>query len=260
MAHPLESAWAKADRAFEHAKTLDAATKCFIKGKPYRVVVEFEPETRWHVAKVEVEDVPIRFSAMFGDIIQNLRSALDHLAWQLARRLLGTIPREKWGGIAFPTSPNWTTEAEFLAASLFAFIDTDAVNILKRLKPYPGGDRATNHLPVLAGLSNYDKHRVVAGTFVSQSPSDFEFTFEGGRPLATFHYTIGPGDPLEDGTKIARMLIPGGGPDTQVDVNVRRPPYITFGEVPGHFDKTWLYICGVQVANVIREFEPLFNP
>ena len=75
MPKPLDSPWAKADRAFEHAKALESATQAFLDQPPYDVAVEQQPDG-WHIASFRVrEGIPIRFDAIVGDIIENLRAA-----------------------------------------------------------------------------------------------------------------------------------------------------------------------------------------
>jgi DNA primase len=79
----------KIDRAKKHIADLDADRKAFLDTRPYAVGAKRDPQTRKPIYYVtKVDPTPIALAATIGDIIQNLRSALDHLAYQLF--LVGT--------------------------------------------------------------------------------------------------------------------------------------------------------------------------
>jgi hypothetical protein len=76
----------KIERAKEHIRDLDAAIGDFLRDEPYRLGAKPHPvaeikHTTLYVA--EVKPITSRLSLLIGDAIHNLRSALDHLAWQL---------------------------------------------------------------------------------------------------------------------------------------------------------------------------------
>lgn len=58
----------------------------------------FASETNFVLYVDEVAEVPLTFSAIIGDVLYDLRSALDHLAWQLVIANGGTPNRDT----AFP--------------------------------------------------------------------------------------------------------------------------------------------------------------
>lgn len=79
--------WAKADRAQHHLGSLDRLMAEFRASEPYTVVprptdLPGRTEYRLHVHR----PMPPEISTTIGDILHNLRSALDSLAYEIARR------------------------------------------------------------------------------------------------------------------------------------------------------------------------------
>jgi hypothetical protein len=85
QAHPLDGCRLKLDRAEEHLQTLKSEILAYLERKPYRMTTGRSPDYTEHSFYLEATElVPPRFSVLFGDVLQNARSALDHIAWQLA--------------------------------------------------------------------------------------------------------------------------------------------------------------------------------
>ena len=69
---------AKLDWASRHIDTLKKAMSDFVDDNPYHVVRNFDPQAKEHRASVvNVKPTPPDWSLMVGDIIHELRSALD---------------------------------------------------------------------------------------------------------------------------------------------------------------------------------------
>lgn len=73
----------KLARASQHFETLEARIDAFLEGRPYLVVREAQPERTEFRAQI-MSAVPGECALLVGDILQNARSSLDHLAWRLA--------------------------------------------------------------------------------------------------------------------------------------------------------------------------------
>src|SRR5438132_4480841 len=83
--HPLEGSRLKWERAKQHLEALDAEIGPWPRRKPYRVRPESNAEKTEAILRVDLLDVPpLEWGVVVGDIVHNWRSALDHLAWQLA--------------------------------------------------------------------------------------------------------------------------------------------------------------------------------
>src|SRR6516165_10674086 len=74
----------KLDRANKHIEELRVVLESFYATKPYRIAVKKDIRTRQEVFYVsKIVDVPKDVSIIAGDALQNIRSALDHLAIRL---------------------------------------------------------------------------------------------------------------------------------------------------------------------------------
>jgi hypothetical protein len=68
----------------DHFAALKRATRAFLESQPYRVPSEVKAGGYEHIWRaVEVKRPDPRLGVIIGDCLHNLRSALDHLAWQL---------------------------------------------------------------------------------------------------------------------------------------------------------------------------------
>lgn len=83
----------KIKRAKEHVADLERELRAFLDGNPYKVGAKRDPQTRkliYYVASVE--PTPDCLPLIAGDAIQNLMSALDHLAYQIVCSDTGDNP------------------------------------------------------------------------------------------------------------------------------------------------------------------------
>ena len=70
---------AKIERAEKHIGDLESEIKSFYESKPYVVGTKRDQQSRrliYHL--VSVRDTPVGVAALTGDVLNNLRSALDH--------------------------------------------------------------------------------------------------------------------------------------------------------------------------------------
>ena len=93
--------------------------------------------------------------AATGDIVHNLRSALDHLAWQLV--CVGTPGMEPTRQVGFPIAIDADTYNTEKTAKVNGMSE-DAKEKIDRLQPYKGGD---DNLWRIHELDNIDKHRTL---------------------------------------------------------------------------------------------------
>ena len=79
----LDGVRAKLARANEHLARLESDTHAFLENEPYRFALEVDGHD--YVVRIKASrEPPIELAIMLGDVLYNLRSSLDHLAWQLA--------------------------------------------------------------------------------------------------------------------------------------------------------------------------------
>jgi len=85
---------AKIERAKQHVLNVDGAARAFLDSNPCEGGTKRDPDTRrvlHYLVRVKPAPVPLRL--IVGDALHNLRSALDHLAWQLVEAGGGTPTR-----------------------------------------------------------------------------------------------------------------------------------------------------------------------
>jgi hypothetical protein len=114
-----------------------------------------DPQTREIIQHWKVLPVyPFWILSIAGDVIHNLRGALDHLAFQLAIVGSGKLPSRR---VEFPIAKDRDTyEAE--KPRKVEGIRPEAIKAIDDLKPYKGGNDA---LWRIHELDNIDKHRFV---------------------------------------------------------------------------------------------------
>ncbi len=167
MNDPLAGVKLKMSRAKEHLDALRSEVERFWQGNPNPFVRERHPEWISFAVNIPIEPSP-RLSIIVGDIAFNLRSALDHLAWQLAVLHCGsdTTPRR------YPEFPIFNCETNFKkgASRKLANILPAARSVIELLQPYHRGDwPELAHLWILHEVNRVDKHQTAVGHFFTAS-------------------------------------------------------------------------------------------
>src|SRR5258708_29911434 len=91
----------KINRANEHLADLEVEIGRFYATKPYDFRVERDPKTGEGVCYLtRCDDIPAKVSIIAGDVIHNLRSAFDYLAYQLVH--VGTSGIGPFSHVYFP--------------------------------------------------------------------------------------------------------------------------------------------------------------
>jgi hypothetical protein len=145
----LDGPLAKLERAARHIDELREAIDAFRDTQP----VSFPQCASGQSVRIEVpENLPIQLSIVAGDVLHNLRSALDQLACQLPTSDGGTDDKAY-----FPfgrNAQNFESELKSKAGKL----SDDAKDFLRALAPYRGGN---DFLRAVHDLNIIDKHRAV---------------------------------------------------------------------------------------------------
>lgn len=145
----------KVERSREHVRTLEAEVRSYLSSNPYVIGTKRDPESRRLIYfLVSVQPTPHRVSAILGDTIHNLRSALDHLAYQLVWVGTGKAPLSH---VYFPIADD---QARYLEQRRHQMkgAPPPAIAAIDALTPYKGGN---DQLWRLHKLNNVDKHRVL---------------------------------------------------------------------------------------------------
>jgi len=156
LAHPLHSARLKLAWATRHINTLNSEIGLFVEAHAKRVVEKVDPkQTGGYLYEVEWPDTPADWSLILGDIAHNLRSALDHVAWEV-RKLAGPPPPDR---LYFPI---YVDPCSYRAERHNWGFKPEHERLFRQFQPYQRGNAADSHpLRLLNKLSNIDKHQVV---------------------------------------------------------------------------------------------------
>jgi hypothetical protein len=146
---------AKLERAKRHYAELETALAGFFATQPYKVSTRRNDEGKLVYYLSDVTDVPVELSLIIGDVIQNLRSALDHLAYDLwAKEANGQGRGDR---IYFPIDNDQASYNRSKAGKMQG-ISVQSLTIIDSLNPYKGGDDVLWRIHT---LNNRDKHRLL---------------------------------------------------------------------------------------------------
>lgn len=214
----LDGARPKVDRADEHRAALAEETSHDREENWLPISAEIDDASGLCLVRISAEpNFPVvRWGLMIGDVVHNLRSALDHLAWQIAHEN-GKSPGNP-RQVQFPIAD---TATAFRSSSALQQIDPAYWPRVEAFQPYTpitGPDRWSgppiHPLALLRDLSNEDKHRVVT-PIIARSQS-----FSHTPPMNVGYGFLDFGDSqeaLEEGTVVMRLR--PAGPNSAVIAN-----------------------------------------
>lgn len=235
MSHPLDDPRAKLRRAEEHLKEFEVERKRWIESGPYAVLPYMNADqTKW-TARLHRMDTAIKaerdvWGLIIGDYIHNLRSALDHLVWQLVTVANGITPTDKTeSSISFPVVT--ISPRDFWSRPMIQREDLtlEQALMIEGFQPYRAiGMEKTTPLADLHALWNADKHKLI---------TPIKVTLSAGSPpvtkLTDVRFIDGPEwdfeIALEGDADIGWATIEVTGSNPQVDVNSFAVD-VTFGE------------------------------
>lgn len=226
LTHPLDGARAKLQRCEDVIEQLNAAVVAYLNESPYEVIGEFQPERSEYVLRGRVtKAVPLAIGVIAGEVCHNMRSALDHLAWQLA--LLTTPAPSR--STQFPIA---LTEEEFrskIGQMMIRDLSIAHRTAIEALQPYHGGD--ADALRDLRILSNTDKHRVINATIGRRVPyMEMQAELIMVRDVAVIRDVVLMSDGPVDNAELARMTVEVVGPEPKVKMEGQIPVTISFGD------------------------------
>jgi hypothetical protein len=197
-------------RADEHLKALNNEVAVFLKIRPYEVVTKKDIPAGNLCAKVLYRHAPPDLLLMLiGDVLYNLRSALDHLAWSLAG-----IRADRFTEFPifidesrFRPTDNHGNPASGGGLGKMHNMPIPAQNIIELLQPYKGvhGLPESEPLWLLHQLGNEDKHRTI--NLVAAEVNGRLDVSTGSHPAHGLTGSTGC-LPREDGEEIYRIPLP----------------------------------------------------
>lgn len=237
--HPLDDAVARVNRAQEHISELESIVATYAQriGDDHRIV-DYDPVAKKKVFKFTEPERNLLLPIVVGEIVYNLRAALDYIVYALAREDSGVVQE----GTQFliedvksdPNNRSGGFDAKikrFLKGVSQAHIDA-----IEMLQPYKG----TEWTKTLRDISNPDKHRELAKSQAHVWTVIFEET--GNNP------------PMLVGAKKYSAASPD---DTDVHMHTQNIVEIRFRDGLPVIET--LKILQSQVAATIELFKPEFK-
>jgi hypothetical protein len=233
----------KVDRAYKHLIDFQLEVSRFFRPPyPYEIIPEDDSRKgeRTYYLRIH-KKIPTEFSAFIGDIAQNLRSALDHLAWHLVQTSPIT-PKAKDTLIYFPIFDD-AKEYQKGKMRKIEGMTNAAIQAIDDIKPYGRLDK-NNPAAGIGNLALYwlnainiqDKHRLLIPAWAAAPAHSITksrrtewanvlrsaFGSEGANVMVGS--LIDSNVPLEDGSKLCTL------PIAEVDYNMKFRFQIAFGE------------------------------
>ena len=270
--HPLTGARAKLCRARKHIDTFGSVPL----GDPNTDTAVIEEHGDWEVSLVAklapTDAIPLALVA--GDVVQNLRAALDYIAWEIVDSVKGKPGTHTQFPLStdkndFDTRVRQRTNTPKDKGPLYGLSPTSPqFATFERHQPYTAGDdevlpgitkAMTHRLAVLNRLSNRDKHRTLYTYFAVLNDETIRdvLTWEPEAQLVAESYP-GLGQAIEHDTELATLRFDPAAAKPYVQVKGR----LTLTPILG--DKNRAVGFGVfseladKVAEVITDFERFF--
>ncbi len=271
MSHPLDGCNAKIRRSSQHFEELKAEIAAASEeAKTVRFGQKFYPES--NTIRVTVDEVPAypeEWALIAADAVQNLRSALNYLTWELAKWNLRRqrLDREPEDRTQFPIAE----KPGGFNRSYVADLHPDHVAKIEWLQPY--GDQygpqipatasasereariATHPLLLLQKLSNTDKHRLLRPLVLGAGYTKLGPYVAEDCEIINTAITPHVGAFQKGAEWVSFTVIPGG-PNPKVKVDDKYVPRIAF---EGSFGvENTIERIGSSVTFIAREFESVF--
>ena len=177
MVTGLNSAKLKLARAAKHLRAIKQCIAVYSAGQPHKIVAKARGKKKLNIPKPP----PRAICILAGEMVYQMRSALDHLAFNLVKiNARGIILPEGWVEncdfplkLRLPKDVCSTPLAYKYFSDRLPGISEPAFAFIESVQPYYRVGAVNNCLRFLAGLSNIDKHRHfnVFGTRVRKSES-----------------------------------------------------------------------------------------
>jgi len=175
----FSASFLKIERAKRFIHELEAEIEAYRQSKP--LSAHFVHDVTPPEISISWTALPLIISAIIGDAIHNLRTALDLMASELAR-----LNQESDKNVYFPFSDSADTYDDAIKRRSFHKAGADAVALIKSFQPYRGGNESLRSLHELDIL---DKHSMlvpfnrtmnfrVAGSYQSDDLSNHSFSID----------------------------------------------------------------------------------
>jgi hypothetical protein len=160
----LDSVRCKIFRAKEHCDAFVTTANRHFEGYSTRLMVEVNYPQNTVIPRFDAAiSIPAQLPLIIGDCIQNIRSSLDYLVWELALAT-DAEPSDKH---AFPICETPDFFGRSLKRGRLGGLSDEVIEEIEMLQPYKDGEGLRGHpFWVLDKLCNINKHRRILLTGV----------------------------------------------------------------------------------------------
>lgn len=265
MSHHLDEAWVKVERADHHLQSLEGEVQTVFPNMPPAppdaITMRLEDHPDISQCLLLVESIPdehfLRWGTIVGDFVQNLRSALDYLAWQLVL----TGPRlkpPKWKPVDV-YFPIYDTRSQFRGNCVRRLpgVGIRQLAMIEMEQPYKRyHDIRFSPLRRLRDLSNKDKHRLITPIKLT-SGGQPRLRFIAAQDCEIAGELIHTYVPYEPGAEIARVWYRVQGSEPKVRVEGDLVFHVAFDD--GAWAGLHLGAMHGAVTHILKTFEPFFD-
>ena len=158
---PFESTRLKIVRAYGHMKALNREVDAALELQPNGVIGQIEPKSGDKVYRADlVWQPPREWGLLLGDFVHNLRSALDHMVWDLV--LANPNSERPDSDTEFPIYADATRYAlKHEAPRKLRGVLSTALDAIEQAQPYHAANPTFSPLWALRELDIADKHRTL---------------------------------------------------------------------------------------------------
>lgn len=213
----LNAVRAKIARSQEHAQAINSEVRAWMDRKPYGLTQHVNPDsTRYSLVLRENEPAPFqRWTLMFSDFLNNLRSALDYLVYAIAVSDSGVDPPPGSDKLMFPITDCRIKFDDAVRRGRLGDIAQPVRTAIELLQPY---NRPHPEFPpllaILRDLNNSDKHKLpnlAYGAFAQG-----ELRLQGEHPADGRDFRPIPNrGKLKDGAEVVAMVCDRPTPNMQ---------------------------------------------
>lgn len=253
MAHPLDGARLKLDRARAHIVGVEAAVVAYLQTQPVQVEnIEERDGNQRHIQWIATaaHEPPADLGVLVGEWAHNVRGALDYTVYELVRRATGD------------DDPRWTQFPIVLEEPRYAEQERQRLHgapawslpVFRGLQPFNDGAEAPWHpLAILADISNRDKHRLVHTAAMQIAGSQARVS---GTSMFRIHRLAQNPGAVEGERVILDALLDTDGDDFQIELNVQVSVGLERYEIP---ITPLLEVITQEATSIVEWFAPALD-
>lgn len=195
IASEIRLVHARLNRADEHVRMFQETWDEYLSTRPHKLQHTPESDGTLTVRLHRTSPLPVELSVTFGELLYELRAALDNCLYAIAVLVSGENPPPSAGRLEWPireTPAEWKSQA-----SRYRDLPPVIREALEKVQPYQAQLPGWNSLAILHELARVDRHRSMhgLGLYLSQlrMKADLRYieVLDQGRPGI-----IGDGDPI----------------------------------------------------------------